>query len=83
MPCSYEKPVFIDGQGWFSYQQAREVLRLNFQSPLWSDIEAEIVDTCDTLAEAWELYQAAFGTDHRPYTAIKRRWYRSHQKVRP
>lgn len=78
MPQVVVYPVYIEGKGWMSFEKAREALRLNFHNPVWSDVEAEIVDTCESVEEAWKYYQLAFGTDHRPYAAIKRRWYRSH-----
>ena len=83
MPCSFEKPAFIDGKGWMSLADARKALRLNVLNPVWSDVEKEIVDTCDTLKEAWHWYQIAFGSEHRTYEAIRRRWNRSHHKKVP
>jgi len=83
MPQVIAYPVFIQGKGWMSYENARKCLTENFNHPVWSDVECEIVDTCESVREAWELYQVAFGSTHRTYDAIRRRWNRSHQKVLP
>ena len=78
MSQSYEKPAFIDGHGWMTLQEARKVLRLNPLNPVWSDVECEIVDTSETVKEAWHWYCVAYGSEHRTYEAVRRRWNRSH-----